>query len=251
MTAIYKRELKTFFTTVTGWLFIAAHICLAGLYFFAINLLSGYSNVGQSFSSILFLLLLSTPILSMRMLAEERKQKTDQLILTSPVSIGGIVVGKYLAMATVFTIPVAVMALFPLILSRYGTVPMGESYTALLAYYLFGLTCLAIGLFISSITESQIIAAVLSFALLFVGYMMSSITGLISQTGNLLTKIFKRLQLHRPSGRYGGGNAESEIRPVFCNFDHCIFILNGSVDPEEKISGLGKKRCRSALTAVV
>lgn len=148
--------------------------------------------------------------------------------------------GKYLAMATVFTIPVAVMALFPLILSRYGTVPMGESYTALLAYYLFGLTCLAIGLFISSITESQIIAAVLSFALLFVGYMMSSITGLISQTGNLLTKIFKRLQLHRPSGRYGGGNAESEIRPVFCNFDHCIFILNGSVDPEEKISGLGK-----------
>ena len=100
-----------------------------------INLLSGYSNVGQSFSSILFLLLLSTPILSMRMLAEERKQKTDQLILTSPVSIGGIVVGKYLAMATVFTIPVAVMALFPLILSRYGTVPMGESYTALLAYY--------------------------------------------------------------------------------------------------------------------
>ncbi len=189
MTAIYKRELKTFFTTVTGWLFIAAHICLAGLYFFAINLLSGYSNVGQSFSSILFLLLLSTPILSMRMLAEERKQKTDQLILTSPVSIGGIVAGKYLAMATVFTIPVAVMALFPLILSRYGTVPMGESYTALLAYYLFGLTCLAIGLFISSITESQIIAAVLSFALLFVGYMMSSITGLISQTGNLLTKI--------------------------------------------------------------
>lgn len=189
MTAIYKRELKTFFTTVTGWLFIAAHICLAGLYFFAINLLSGYSNVGQSFSSILFLLLLSTPILSMRMLAEERKQKTDQLILTSPVSIGGIVAGKYLAMATVFTLPVAVMALFPLILSRYGTVPMGESYTALLAYYLFGLTCLAIGLFISSITESQIIAAVLSFALLFVGYMMSSITGLISQTGNLLTKI--------------------------------------------------------------
>ena len=69
---------------------------------------------------------------------------SDQLILTSPVSIGGIVVGKYLAMATVFTIPVAVMALFPLILSRYGTVPMGESYTALLAYYLFGLTCLAI-----------------------------------------------------------------------------------------------------------
>ena len=187
MTAIYKRELKTFFTTVTGWLFIAAHICLAGLYFFAINLLSGYSNVGQSFSSILFLLLLSTPILSMRMLAEERKQKTDQLILTSPVSIGGIVAGKYLAMATVFTLPVAVMALFPLILSRYGTVPMGESYTALLAYYLFGLTCLAIGLFISSITESQIIALCLICLVgMFLLYRQILLLSLDDQEGRLL-----------------------------------------------------------------
>lgn len=189
MTAIYKRELKTFFTTVTGWLFIAAHICLAGLYFFAINLLSGYGNVADTVSSILFLLLLTTPILSMRILAEERKQKTDQLILTAPVSVSGIVAGKYLAMATVFTVPVLVMAAFPVILGSYGTVPMGESYTAILVYYLFGLTCLAISLFVSSITESQVIAAVVSFAVLFVGYMMSSIMSLISSAGNLLTTV--------------------------------------------------------------
>lgn len=189
MTAIYKRELKTFFTTVTGWLFIAAHICLAGLYFFAINLLSGYGNVADTVSSILFLLLLTTPILSMRILAEERKQKTDQLILTAPVSVSGIVAGKYLAMATVFTVPVLVMAAFPVILGSYGTVPMGESYTAILVYYLFGLTCLAISLFVSSITESQVIAVVVSFAVLFVGYMMSSIMSLISSTGNLLTTV--------------------------------------------------------------
>ncbi len=145
MIAIYKRELKNFFTTVTGWLFIAAHVCMAGLYFFAVNLLSGYANVGETVSSILFLLLLTTPILSMRILAEERKQKTDQLTLTSPVSVAGIVCGKYLALATVFTVPVAVMCTFPIILSRYGTVPMGESYTAILVYYLFGLTDLSCG----------------------------------------------------------------------------------------------------------
>lgn len=189
MTAIYKRELRTFFNTVTGWLFIAAHICLAGLYFFAINLLSGYGNVAETVSSILFLLLLTTPILAMRILAEERKQKTDQLILTSPVSVAGIVAGKYLAMATVFTVPVLVMAVFPLILKSYGTVPMGESYTAILVYYLFGLACLAISLFVSSITESQVIAAVVSFAVLFVGYMMSAIISLFSSGGNLLTKV--------------------------------------------------------------
>lgn len=189
MTAIYKRELKAFFTTVTGWLFIAAHICLAGLYFFVVNLLSGYGNVADTVSNILFLLLLTAPILSMRILAEEKKQKTDQLILTAPVSVFGIVAGKYLAMATVFTVPVLVMAAFPVILSRYGTVPMGESYTAILVYYLFGLTCLAVSLFISSLTESQVIAAVVSFAVLFVGYMMSGIISLISQTGNLLTEV--------------------------------------------------------------
>ena len=262
MTAIYKRELKTFFTTVTGWLFIAAHICLAGLYFFAINLLSGYSNVGQSFSSILFLLLLSTPILSMRMLAEERKQKTDQLILTSPVSIGGIVAGKYLAMATVFTIPVAVMALFPLILSRYGTVPMGESYTALLAYYLFGLTCLAIGLFISSITESQVIAAVLSFALLFVGYMMSSITGLISQTGNLLTKILNAYNFTDRLDAMVEGTLNLKSVLYFVTLIVVfLFLTVQSIQklslihiseptrpyPEEKISGLGKNAANRRL----
>lgn len=189
MIAIYKRELKNFFTTVTGWLFIAAHVCMAGLYFFAINLLSGYANVAETVSSILFLLLLTTPILSMRILAEERKQKTDQLTLTSPVSVAGIVMGKYFALATVFTVPIAVMCTFPLILSHYGTVPMGESYTAILVYYLFGLTCLAVGLFVSSITESQVIAAVLSFAVLFVGYMMSSITAMISSAGNAVTKV--------------------------------------------------------------
>lgn len=205
MTAIYKRELKTYFTTVTGWLFIAAHICLAGLYFFVINLLSGYGNVADTVSGILFLLLLSTPILSMRILAEERKQKTDQLILTAPVSVSGIVTGKYLAMATVFSVPVAVMALFPLILSRYGTVQMGESYTAILVYYLFGLACLAIGLFISSLTESQVIAAVLSFAVLFIGYMMSSIMSLLPASATILKKILSVFDFYsRLSNLLGG-----------------------------------------------
>lgn len=208
MTAIYKRELKAFFTSVTGWLFIAAHICLAGLYFFAINLLSGYGNLADTVSSILFLLLLTTPVLSMRILAEERKQKTDQLILTSPVSVAGIVAGKYLAMATVFTVPIAVMSVFPLLLARYGTVPMGESYTAILVYYLFGLACIAVGLFVSSLTESQVIAAVLSFAILFAAYMMNAIISLISSSGNLLTKLLGAFNFSSRLDRMLGGTLD-------------------------------------------
>ena len=167
MRAVLQREVRAFFTSVTGWPFIAAHVCLAGLYFFAVNLLSGYGNVADTVSGIVFLLLLTTPVLTMRILAEDQKQKTDQLILTAPVSVTGIVMGKYLAMVAVFTVPVAVMALFPVILSAYGSVPMGESYAAILVYYLFGLACISIGMFVSSLTEGQIIAAVVTVGILF------------------------------------------------------------------------------------
>lgn len=230
MIAIYKRELKNFFTTVTGWLFIAAHVCMAGLYFFAINLLSGYANVAETVSSILFLLLLTTPILSMRILAEERKQKTDQLTLTSPVSVAGIVMGKYFALATVFTVPIAVMCTFPLILSHYGTVPMGESYTAILVYYLFGLTCLAVGLFVSSITESQVIAAVLSFAVLFVGYMMSSITAMISSAGNAVTKVLSAFDFTARLNAMLGGTLDLKAVLYFLTvIAVCLFLTVQSI----------------------
>ncbi len=189
MKAIYKRELKAYFHSMTGWLFLAANIFLSGLYFFALNLRFGYSSLANTIYNILFLLLITIPILTMRMMSEERRQKTDQLILTSPISVGRVVLGKYLAASTIFTLSTLVIAAYPLILSRFGAVSMGESYTALLAYYLYGLTCIAIGLFISSVTESQVIAAVLSFGALFLGYMMGSITGLISSTGNLFTRI--------------------------------------------------------------
>lgn len=189
MTAIYKRELKAYFHSMTGWLFLAANIFLSGLYFFALNLRFGYSSMANTVYNILFLLLITIPLLTMRMMSEERRQKTDQLILTSPVSVGKVVWGKYLAAATIFTMSTLVIAVYPLILSRFGTVSMGESYTAVLAYYLYGLSGIAIGLFLSSVTESQVIAAVLSFGALFLGYMMSSITGLISSAGNLFTRI--------------------------------------------------------------
>lgn len=230
MTAIYKRELKNFFTTVTGWLFIAVHVCMAGLYFFAINLLSGYANIGETVSSVLFLLLLTTPVLSMRILTEERKQKTDQLTLTSPVSVAGIVWGKYLALATVFTIPIAVMCTFPLLLSRYGAVPMGESYTAILVYYLFGLTCLAVGLFVSSVTESQVIAAVLSFAVLFAGYMMSSIISLISSAGNAVTKVLGAFDFYsRLTGMLGGTLDLKAVLYFLTVIAVCLFLTVQSI----------------------
>lgn len=187
MIAIYKRELRAFFQSMIGWLFIAAIMFLTGIYFMAINLLSGYSSVAAGIASSVFIYILTIPILTMRVLSEERKQKIDQLILTAPVSVGKIVVGKYLAMCTVLLIPIMVVASYPLILSAFGTISYGENYIAVLGFFLYGLAAVAMGLFISSITESQVIAAIISFAAMFATYMMSGISSLITSTENVVT----------------------------------------------------------------
>ncbi len=188
MKAIFKREFLSYIHSVVGLLFMAVTVFFFGLYAAVYNLASGYPYVSYTLSAILFLFFLSIPVLSMRILADERKQKTDQLILTAPVSVGRIVLGKYLAMAAIFLIPVAGICIFPIFLQKFGTVPMAESYVAILAFALYGLTCMAVGILVSSFTESQVIAAVLSFAILFITYMMQGIESLISQTGNVVTK---------------------------------------------------------------
>ena len=110
MTAIYKRELKSYLTSMVGYLFIFFILVLAGIYFSAYQLSAAYPKFEYTLSAITFVFLIGVPILTMRVLAEERKQKTDQLLLTSPVSVGGIVIGKYLALVTVYAIPMAVMS---------------------------------------------------------------------------------------------------------------------------------------------
>lgn len=195
MLAIFKREFKSYFHSFIGCLFISAIICITGIYVTVYNLLSGLPNISYALSAIIFIFIISIPILTMRVLAEERKQKSDQLILTAPISVGKIVIGKFLALALVFTISVAVISIYPLLLAAFGTVPLLESYVAILAFYLYGLTCISIGVFISSLTESQVIAAVVTFIILFLGYVMSGISNMISTTGNYLTKILSTFDL--------------------------------------------------------
>lgn len=189
MKAIYKKELRSYFGSPLGWVFLAASIAFMGIYFMGINLSSGYGNLAYTISSITILFLFTIPMLTMKSLAEERKSKTDQLLFTAPVSIGKILLGKYLAMLTLLGIICLIQCLLPLLLSFYGTVAYGESYTAILGYFLYGAACMAVGLFISGLTESQLIAAILSLFAFFLTYMMEAICGLISSTGNLLTSI--------------------------------------------------------------
>ncbi|MCR5666592.1 MAG: Gldg family protein [Eubacterium sp.] len=194
MSAIFKREFKSYFQNVVGWVFIAATMFFFGLYSYAYNMVNTYAQLGTVLQSITFLFLITVPILTMRAMAEERKNKTDQLIITAPISVGKIVVGKYLAMAAVYTITVGIMCIFPIILGRFGSVSYTETYVALIGLWFYGLLCLAIGLFISSLTESIVLSAIISFAALFLGYMMGSISSMISASG-ILEKIMSALDI--------------------------------------------------------
>ena len=191
MIAIYKREVKNYFHTVIGWLFMVAILFFISLYFVAYNLFSGDAYFADAIGSSAFILLLAVPVLTMRVLAEERKQRTDQLILTAPVGVGQIVCGKFLALATLLTVPMIIVMFYPLIMGRFGEIGYAQAYVAILGYYLYGLCCIAVGMLISSMTENQVIAAVLTFGALFVTYIMSGICSLISTDGNLITKILE------------------------------------------------------------
>jgi len=198
MLAIYKRELKSYFCSFIGCLFIGVTLFFIGLYYTVYNLTYGYPYFSYVISSVVFLFLVTVPILTMRILAEERKNKTDQLILTVPVSVGGVVMGKFLALTTIFLIPTVISCIYPLLLTKFGSVPLGEAYLSILAFFLYGIACIAIGILISSLTESLVIAAVLGFGILFLGYMMSSLCSLISGTGNILTTILSCFDMYTP-----------------------------------------------------
>lgn len=188
MTAVYKRELRSYLTSMTGYLFIFFILLLTGIYFSAYQLDIAYPKFEYTLSAMTFVFLICVPILTMRTLAEERKQKTDQLLLTSPVSVGKIIMGKYLALVTVFAIPMAIICFYPLVMSKFGDISFGSAYTAVLGFFLLGCANLAIGVFISSLTESQVIAAVLTFVFLFAFFMMNGISSFFSE-GSLSTCI--------------------------------------------------------------
>lgn len=207
MIAIYKRDLKGFFTGMMGYVLLAFFLAVGGLYFTVMNLMSGYPDLSYTLYNNLFVLLLLVPLLTMRSFAEERRARTDQLLLTSPVPLWRIVLGKYLAVLSVFGMAVLVFALYPLIMSRGGAVSYRQSYAALLAFFLLGAACIAIGVFLSSLNENQIVAAVCSFFVLLLAYLMPSIQTLFTVGSALAMGVF--LVLAVLGAAYAGWHSRS------------------------------------------
>lgn len=190
MSAIFKREFKSYYSGMMGWLLTGVMLLFGGLYFTAANLQGGYTNFTIALYSFVIVLLIFIPLLCMRSFAEEKRSKTDQLLLTSPVSISGIVLGKYLALLAMFAVPVAIFALYPLIMLLLGGVDLVASYAGILGYFFMGAACIAVCMYLSTLTENQIIAALSGFGVLLVSYLLPSIQTLFTAGSGLAMGAF-------------------------------------------------------------
>lgn len=182
MIAVLKHELRLYFQSLTAYVFGAFLLLVVGIGAMLYNLQAAVSNFEYvlSFSSMVFVVIV--PILTMRVIAEERKQKTDQLLYSLPISTTAVVMGKYLALLLVYLVPLIFISVYPLIFSQYGEVYLLTSYGSLFAFFVMGAALIAVGVFISSLTENQGFAAGIGVAVILFNYFSVSLAEYTSAT---------------------------------------------------------------------
>ena len=233
MIAVLKHELRLYFQSLTAYVFGAFLLLVVGIGAMLYNLQAAVSNFEYvlSFSSMVFAVIV--PILTMRVIAEERKQKTDQLLYSLPISTTSVIVGKYLALLAVYLIPLAFICLYPLIFSQYGEVYLLTSYGSLFAFFVMGAALIAVGVFISSLTENQGFAAGIGVAVILFNYFSVSLAEYTSATAfgsavaifaisALIGWIIKNLTRNETIG-YGTGLALMLTTTVFYIIDSTKF----------------------------
>lgn len=176
MKAIYKKEMLTYFASPVGYAFIGVFMFLSGLFFSMEMFTKRVGSVAGILPVCMVILMLLVPIITMRLIAEEKADKTDQLLLTAPIKVSEIVLGKYFAALSVFLMSVAVTLPYVLIAAIWGDIALGETFASYLGYVLFGALLIALGLFISSLTESQVVAAVLTYGVTLLLFFSSQIS---------------------------------------------------------------------------
>lgn len=179
MIAIMKRDLRSFFTSPIGYVFLAVYLLVCNYFFYGYNISGGASSLSYVFSNMLLVLVFLIPLVTMRLMSEEMKQRTDQMLLTAPVRVFDIVLGKFFAAMLVFIIALACTLLWPLIVTMFGDPAIFDIVGNYVAMFLLIGCLVSIGLFISSLTESQIIAAIFSFVAMLALFMFSTIASAV------------------------------------------------------------------------
>lgn len=179
MIAVLRRELQSYFKTPIGYVFMGIFLLISGLMFFFTNLSSGSGNIANMFAQFTTVLMFLVPVLTMRLFSEERKNQTEQLLLTSPLPLTAIVVGKFLAAVTVFALTLAATFVYVAIIGIYGTIYWGETLCTYLGFFLMGCCYIAAGVLVSSLTENQVSAAVATFGFTFFLWIADAVTSVI------------------------------------------------------------------------
>lgn len=182
MNAVFRHELSSHFHSLSAYVFGAFLLLFGGVYTMVMNLNNLMSNFEYVLANMAFIFLIIVPILTMRVLAEERRQKTDQLLYSLPISMTDVVLGKFAALLVMLLIPLAIIGLYPVVLSAFGNIHFPTAYGAMLGFFLLGAALIAIGLFISSITESQAVAAGLCFVVMLLNYYISDLATFVAST---------------------------------------------------------------------
>ena len=182
MIAVFKHELRCYFHSLTAYVFGAFLLAFMGLGAMLYNIQAAYSNFEfvLSFGSLVMVVIV--PILTMRVIAEERRQKTDQLLYSLPITTLEVILGKYLALLVLYLIPMAIISIYPLIFSLFGDVYLPTSYGSILAFYIMGAALIALGMFISSLTDNQGLAAGIGIAVILFNYYSVSLSEQVSST---------------------------------------------------------------------
>lgn len=182
MIAVFKHELRSHFHSLTAYVFGAFLLAFVGIWAMQYNLQSAVSNFEYVLgdSSLIFAVLV--PILTMRVIAEERRQKTDQLLYALPITTTQVVLGKFAALLVVYLIPLAVISCYPLLFAQFGDVYLPTSYGSLFAIFLLGAALIALGIFLSSLTDNQGLAAGVGIAVILFNYYSVSLSEYVSST---------------------------------------------------------------------
>ncbi len=180
MTAIYKREMRSYLTSPVGYVFLAVFYAISGYYFFATSLVGNTTDMSYVFSNLFSIVIFLVPMLTMRLFSEERRQKTEQALFTAPVRFTGIVMGKFLACLTMYLMGMGITLIYFLVLCAFRIPDAEVFFGNFLGLGLLGAALCAIGIFISSLTESQVIAAVGSLAIGLLLLFSNSFTPVVS-----------------------------------------------------------------------
>ena len=182
MTAVFKHELRMYFRSLTAYVFGAFLLAFTGIGAMLYNIQAAVSNFEfvLNFCSLVFVVIV--PILTMRVIAEERKQRTDQLLYSLPVTTTQVIIGTYLALLVIYAIPLAIISIYQMIFAQFGDVYLLTSYGSILAFFVMGAALIAVGVFISSLTDNQGLAAGIGIAAILLNYYSVSLSEYVSAT---------------------------------------------------------------------